>query len=132
LLGRLSVDPHPGPLTAADARGYEGVYDTAGSANAFPSGSGTYVADTVRVGLDGFVLDALGSQALQERVETGDGEGDPACARPRSVGLDEQRGVLVDVPEDFYPGAHVRGRPKNRVYQSIAAPSSDTGTPAMR
>jgi hypothetical protein len=63
------------------------------------------VADTVQVGLDRFVLDALGSQALQELVETGDGEGDPACARPRNVGLDEERGVLVDVPEDFFPEA---------------------------
>src|SRR5215207_407739 len=33
-------------------------------------------------------------------------------ARPRSVGLDEERGVLVDVPEDFFPSAHVRGSPE--------------------
>jgi hypothetical protein len=36
------------------------------------------VADTVRVGLDRIVLDAPGSEALEERVEPSDGEGDPA------------------------------------------------------
>jgi hypothetical protein len=56
------------------------------------------VADTVRVGLDRFVLDALGSEALEERVEPSDGESDPARARPLRVRLDEERGVLVDVP----------------------------------
>ena len=40
------------------------------------------MADTVRVRLDQFVLDALGREALEERVEPGDGEGDrPAPAR---------------------------------------------------
>ena len=45
------------------------------------------MADTVRVGLDRFVLDALGSEALEDRVEPSDGEGDPARASPRRVGL---------------------------------------------
>ena len=90
------------------------------------------MADSVRVSLDRLVLDALGDQALQECVESGDGEGDPARTRPPRVRLDEERGVLVDIPEDLFSGAQVRGRPKNRVYQSIAAPSSGTGTPAMR
>jgi hypothetical protein len=35
-----------------------------------------HVADAVRVGLDRFVLDAGGSEALEERVEPGDGEGE--------------------------------------------------------
>jgi hypothetical protein len=38
------------------------------------------VAYAVRVGLDRFVLDARGSEALEERVEPGDGEGDAARA----------------------------------------------------
>jgi hypothetical protein len=36
---------------------------------------------------------------------------------PLRVRLDEERGVLVDTPEDFFPGAQVRGRLKNREYQ---------------
>jgi hypothetical protein len=48
-----------------------------------------HVADAVRVGLDRFVLDALGSEALEERVESSDGECDPAGARPRRVRFDE-------------------------------------------
>jgi hypothetical protein len=44
------------------------------------------VADTVRVGLDRLVLDALGSEALEERVEPSDGEGDPdGPPAPRSA-----------------------------------------------
>jgi hypothetical protein len=45
------------------------------------------VADAVRVGLDRFVLDALGSEAFEKRVEPGDGEGDPARARLLRVRL---------------------------------------------
>lgn len=90
------------------------------------------MADTIRIGLDGFVRDALGSQALQERVETGDGEGDPASARPDSVRLDEEGCVLVDVPEGFFPGARVRRSPKKpRVPIDRGAKLGD-GTPAMR
>jgi hypothetical protein len=59
------------------------------------------VAYTVRVGLDRFVLDALRSEALEERVEPNDGEGDPARARPRRVRLDEEPGALVDLPENL-------------------------------
>jgi hypothetical protein len=70
------------------------------------------VADAVRVGLDRFVLDPLGSEALEEGVEPGDGEGDPPRARLRRVGLDEEPGVLVDLPEDLVPDATVRGSPE--------------------
>jgi hypothetical protein len=70
------------------------------------------VADAVRVGLDRLVLDALGSEALEKRIEPSDGEGDPARARPRRVRLDEERGVLVDLPKDLFPGTHVRGSPE--------------------
>jgi hypothetical protein len=51
------------------------------------------VANAVRVGLDRFVLDALGGEALEERVEPGHGEGDPPRARLGSVRLDEEPGV---------------------------------------
>ena len=88
------------------------------------------MADAVRIGLDRFVLDALGREALEERVESIDREGDPARARVRRVRLDEKRGVLVDVPEHLVPDAKVWGRPKNRVYQSMLASRSETGTPA--
>ena len=91
-----------------------------------------HVADTVRVSLDWFMFDTFGSQALQERVESGNGEGDPARARPRRVRLNEECGVLVDVPEDFFARAQVRRSPEQPRDQSIAAPSPDTGTPAMR
>jgi hypothetical protein len=90
------------------------------------------VADAVRVGLDRFVLDALGSEPLEERVEPSDGEGDPARARPRRVRFDEEPGALVDLPEHLFPDATVWGRPKNRVYQSMLTSRSDTGTPAKR
>ena len=90
------------------------------------------MADTVRVGLDRFVLDALRGEALEQRVEPGDGQGDPARARLRGVRLDEERRVLVDVPENLVPGAMSGGRPKNRVYQSMLASRSETGTPAKR
>ena len=70
------------------------------------------MANTVRVGLDRFVLDALGSEALEERVEPGDGEGDPARPRLRRVRLDEKPGVLVDLPENLFPDATVLGSPE--------------------
>jgi hypothetical protein len=70
------------------------------------------MADTVRAGLDRLVLDALGSEALEQRVEPSDGEGDPACARPPGVRLDEEPGALVDLPENLVPDAIVRGSPE--------------------
>jgi hypothetical protein len=70
------------------------------------------VADTVRVGLDRFVLDALGSEALEQRVEPCDGEGDAARARPRRVRLDGEPGALVDLPENLFPDATVWGSPE--------------------
>jgi hypothetical protein len=75
------------------------------------------------------VVDALGSEVLEERVEPNDGR-DPARPRPRRVRLDEEPGMLVDLPENLLPDAKVWGRPKNRVYQSMLASRSDTGTPA--
>jgi hypothetical protein len=70
------------------------------------------VTDSVRVGLDRFVLDPLGGEAFEECVEPGDGESDPARARLRRVRLDEKRGMLVDLPEDLVPDAPVRGSPE--------------------
>jgi len=63
------------------------------------------VVDTVRVSLDWFMFDTFASQALQKRVESGDAEGDPARARPCCVRLNEECGVLVDVPQDFFARA---------------------------
>jgi hypothetical protein len=67
------------------------------------------MTDTVRVGLDRFVVDALRGEAPEERVQPSDGEGDPGRARSRRVRLDEERGVLVDLPEHLVPDATVRG-----------------------
>jgi hypothetical protein len=67
------------------------------------------MADAVRIGLDRFVLDAPGGEALQECVEPVDGERDPTRARPCGVRLDEERGVLVDLPEHLVPDANVWG-----------------------
>ena len=53
-----------------------------------------------------------GGEALEERVEPGDRESDPARARLRRVRLDEERGMLVDLPEDLVADAHVRGSPE--------------------
>jgi hypothetical protein len=73
-----------------------------------------------------------GHEAPEERVEPSDGEGDPARARPRRVRLDEEPGALVDLPEHSSPTRLSGGRPKNRVYQSMLASRSVTGTPAKR
>ena len=70
------------------------------------------MADAVRVGLDWVVLDARGGEALEECVKPGDGEGDPACTRLRRVRLDEEPGVLLDLPEDLFPNATVWGTPE--------------------
>ena len=70
------------------------------------------MAHAVRVGLDRFVLDALGNEALEERVEPIDRESDPARARLLRVRLDEERGVLVDVPQHLISDAHVCGSPE--------------------
>jgi hypothetical protein len=70
------------------------------------------VADAVRVCLDRFVLDALGSEALEERVEPSDGKGDAACTRLRRVRLDEEPRVLVDLPEHLFRNATVWGSPE--------------------
>jgi hypothetical protein len=86
------------------------------------------VADAVRVGLDRFVLDAVGSKALEERVEPGDGEGDPARARPRRVRLDEEPGLLVDLRENLVPTRLSGGQPRNRVYQSMLVSVGDLNT----
>ena len=58
------------------------------------------------------MLDALGSEALEECVEPSDGEGDPACARLRRVRLDEEPGALVDLPEQLFPDAKIWGSPE--------------------
>ena len=88
------------------------------------------MADTVRVGLDGFVFDALAGEALQELVESGDRKGDAARARLRCVWLDEDPGVVVDLPEHFFPDATVWG-PAEEPRIPIDA-RVETGTPAKR
>jgi hypothetical protein len=57
------------------------------------------------------VVDALGSEVLEERVEPNDGR-DPARPRPRRVRLDEEPGMLVDLPENLLPDAKVWGSPE--------------------
>jgi hypothetical protein len=79
------------------------------------------VADTVRVGLDRFVLDTLGREELEERVEPNDGEGDAPRACPRRVRLDEERGVLVDLSERFVPYAEVW---RSAAFTTCIGPSS--------
>lgn len=58
------------------------------------------------------MFDTFGSQAFHEHVESGNGEGDPARARPGCVRLNEECGVLVDVPEDFFARAQVWWSPE--------------------
>jgi hypothetical protein len=58
------------------------------------------------------VVDPRGDDSLEEPVEPDDDHGHPPASRLRLVRLDEQRGVLVDVPEDLIPGAHVRVAPE--------------------
>ena len=70
------------------------------------------MADAVGVGLDRFVLDALGSEAFEDHVEPSDGECDPARARLCRVRLDEERGVLVDLPQHLVPDATIWGSPE--------------------
>ena len=89
------------------------------------------MADAVCVGLDRLVPDVLGVETLEQRIEPADHEGDPACASLRDVGLDEERRVLTDVRQDLVPARMSGGRPKKRVYQSMATSRSETGTPAM-
>jgi hypothetical protein len=67
------------------------------------------VANAVRVGLDGLVFDASLREALEERIEPCDGQRDPTRARLCRVGLDEECGVFVDIPEDLVSDAHVWG-----------------------
>ena len=49
------------------------------------------MADAVRVRLDRFVLDALGCEALEERVEPGDGEDDASRAARAAFGSMESQ-----------------------------------------
>jgi hypothetical protein len=87
------------------------------------------VTDAVRVGLDRFVLDALGSEALEERVEPTDGEGDPARA---AFGSTKSQACSSISQRISSPTRLSGGRPKKRVYQSMPAARSDDGTPARR
>ena len=90
------------------------------------------MANAIRIGLERVVLDVLGGETLKERVKPSHTERDPPAAGLCRVRLDKQRGVRVDLPEDLVPDAMVRGRPKNRVYQSMLTSRSDTATPANR
>jgi hypothetical protein len=91
------------------------------------------VSDAVRVRLDRFVFNPLGSETLDKRLKPDDGKGDPACARMCGVRLDEERRVLVDLPQHLVPDPMVWGSPEEPgVYQSMLTSRSDTGTPAKR
>jgi hypothetical protein len=54
------------------------------------------------------VGDPCGVEALEQRIELADHERDPARADVLGAGLDEQRRVLVDVPQDLVARAHIR------------------------
>ena len=76
------------------------------------------------------MLDALGREVLEERVEPIDREGDPARTRLRRVRLDEKGGVLVDVPEHLVPDAKVWGpaeEPRVPVDAGVEVGNRDTG-----
>jgi hypothetical protein len=90
------------------------------------------VADAVRVRLDRFVLDALGCEALEERLEPCDGEGDAARARPRRVGSMKSQACSSISQSTSSPTRLSGDRPKNRVYQSMLVSRSATGIPAKR
>ena len=66
------------------------------------------MAHPVAVGLDLAVPDAGSREPLQQVVEAGDAEGDAAGAGALGTRLDEERRVLLDVPEDLVAGAEVR------------------------
>jgi hypothetical protein len=80
-----------------------------GSANAiaFPSGSGTFTWRTrfEHVWIGSCSMPSLGCEALEERVEPGDGEGDAGRARALRVRLDEEPGVLIGVSPGTRPSA---------------------------
>ena len=84
-----------------------------GERDRVPVGVGdVHVADAVRVGLDRLVLDLPAGEILEELVEAGDGERDAARARLGRVRLDEEPGVLIDLPEQLVSGAKVRRSPE--------------------
>ena len=88
------------------------------------------MAHAVGVALDRLAVDAPGRNGLDKRVEPDDGERDPTGARAYEVGLDEECGVLSISQRISSPARKSGPRPKNRVYQSMLASSSVTGTPA--
>ena len=90
------------------------------------------MADAVRVGLDRFVLDALGSESLEERAESGNRERDPAAPARAAFGSMMSQACSSISQSTSSPTRLSGGRPKNRVYQSMLASRSDTGTPAKR
>ena len=90
------------------------------------------MSDAVGVGLDRFVLDALGSEAFEEHVEPSDGECDPARARLCAFGSMKSVACSSISHSTSSPTRWSGGRPKNRVYQSMLTSRSDTGTPAKR
>jgi hypothetical protein len=76
------------------------------------------------------MLDALRSQALEQPVEPNDGERDPPRARLRRVRLDEEPGVLVNLPENLLPDATVWGpaeEPRLPVDAGVEIGYGDTG-----
>ena len=69
-------------------------------------------------------------EMLEEHVEPLNREGDPARAGLRRVRLDEERGVLVNVPQHLIPDAHVRGsaeEPRVPVNADLKIGDRDTG-----
>ena len=127
---RCSTAPWPSPRPASPRDQLSLGIST--NAIAFPSGSGMFTCRSPsEYGLDRLVLEAA---ALEQRGQAGDPERDPSAAGVRRVRLDEQRRVLVDVPQDLVADAEVGRADRTAAYTSRdRAPSrSETGTPAKR
>lgn len=67
-----------------------------------------HVANTVRVGLDRFMLDALDRDTVQDSVAPTDGQGDAARARLRCVWLGEESHLALPCGPEGKGGARVR------------------------
>ena len=93
----------------------------------------SHAADAVRIGLYRIVSDALGREALDKRVKPGPPRASilpaPACA---ALGSMKSVACSSMSQSTSSPACMSGGRPKNRVYQSMLASRSDTGTPAKR
>ena len=78
------------------------------------------------------MLDALGSEALEQRIEPADGEGDPPAPARAALGSMKSQARSSISQSTSSPTRLSGTRPKNRVYHSMLASRSETGTPPKR